>query len=92
MAVHAWEYAKQGILALSCYLLPDWYDMPADHGAEHEGVADILDALHLQKIDMADRVFIVNVDGYIGDRTCFEIDYANKAGKPIEYLEPPAAK
>lgn len=47
-----------------------------------------LDELHLRKIDMADRVHVLNVDGYIGESTGREIAYATKHGKAITYLEP----
>jgi hypothetical protein len=57
------------------------------HGAEQEGVAAVLDELHLRKIEMADSVYVVNHDGYIGERTAFEIEYAKELGKPIAYLE-----
>ncbi|MFX0102672.1 MAG: hypothetical protein ACFFCS_24105 [Candidatus Hodarchaeota archaeon] len=40
----------------------------------------------LKKIDMADTVFVVNVDGYIGTHTAREIEYARSKGKKIEYL------
>ncbi len=89
MAVQAWEFAKQGIIALSCYLLPEWYNAHDDHQAEAEGVAEILDKLHLRKIDMADRVFIMNCEDYIGERTAIEIKYAEDHGKPIEYFYNP---
>lgn len=36
----------------------------------------VLDTLHLRKIDMADEVLVVNPDGYIGACTAREIDYA----------------
>ncbi|HHT96865.1 MAG TPA: hypothetical protein GXZ90_03095 [Clostridiales bacterium] len=44
--------------------------------------------MHKKKIDMADSVFIINKDGYIGKDTIQEINYACKQGKPIYYLEP----
>lgn len=47
-----------------------------------------LDVLHLQKIDMADEVFVVNPGGYIGESTRREIYYALARGKDIRYLEP----
>lgn len=47
-----------------------------------------LDELHLRKIDLADRVYVLNVGGYIGYSTRREIEYATASGKPIEYLEP----
>ena len=49
---------------------------------------DALEFLHKQKIDLADRVLVLNVDGYIGDLTRSEIKYAEWVEKPIEYLEP----
>lgn len=45
-----------------------------------------LDRLHFQKIDMADRVHVINVDGYIGESTQREIAYARSRGKHITYL------
>ena len=62
----------------------------ADHGGEALGqdVADILDELHKRKIDLADEVYILNVDGYIGKSTRSELEYAKEHGKIIRYLEP----
>lgn len=47
-----------------------------------------LDALHLRKIDLADRVLIVNPGGYVGESTRREIAYAHAVGKPITYTDP----
>ena len=47
-----------------------------------------LDALHLRKIDLADRVLIVNPGGYVGESTRREIAYARAAGKPITFTDP----
>lgn len=46
-----------------------------------------LDDLHLKKIDMADVVYVINVNGYIGESTRREIEYAQSLGKTIRYLE-----
>ena len=46
-----------------------------------------LDELHLRKIDLADKVLVLNVGGYIGESTADEIAYAQRIGKRIEYLE-----
>jgi hypothetical protein len=57
-------------------------------GVGHDSAEKIaLDELHKRKIDVADRVLVLNVDGYIGESTRSEIAYAEAAGKPIEYLE-----
>lgn len=50
-------------------------------------VKKMLDDLHLQKIDMSDQIFVINVGGYIGESTRNEIEYAKKHGKIIKYLE-----
>lgn len=49
-----------------------------------------LDELHKRKIDMADRVLVLNVGGYVGESTRSEIEYAEWWEKPIDYLEPAA--
>lgn len=46
-----------------------------------------LDDLHLAKIDLADRVHVLNVDGYIGESTLREIQHARRHLKRITYLE-----
>lgn len=91
MLMLSWEFAKKGILALGWCVLPINHNPDGSeidhHLAEKEGVADILDELHLRKIDLADEVYIVNVDGYTGEGTKREIAYANSQSKPVRYLE-----
>ena len=48
----------------------------------------MLDDMHKAKIDMADEIFVINVDGYIGDSTRSEIEYAKMTGKAVRFLEP----
>lgn len=47
-----------------------------------------LDALHLRKIDLADRVLVVNPGGYVGESTSREIAYAQATGKPVSFTDP----
>ena len=49
---------------------------------------EMLDDMHKAKIDMADEIFVINVNGYIGDSTRSEIEYAEVHGKKVNYLEP----
>lgn len=42
--------------------------------------------LHRQRIDLADEVLVINPNGYIGESTAEEIDYARSQGKPIRLL------
>ncbi len=48
---------------------------------------EMLDDMHKRKIDMADGIYVINVDGYIGSSTRSEIQYAIDHGKTVEYLE-----
>ena len=48
-----------------------------------------LDALHRHKIDLADRVLVVNPGGYIGASTAAEIAYARVTGTPVSFTAPP---
>ncbi len=50
-------------------------------------VKQMLDELHLRKIDLADEVMILNAGGYIGDSTRRELEYAIAHNKKIIYLE-----
>ena len=52
------------------------------------GVKEMLDDMHLRKIDLADEIFVINVGGYIGESTKREIAYTEKTGKEVRYLEP----
>lgn len=67
----------------------------ADAARGHAGVTPeqkaALDELHLRKIDLADRVLVVNPGGYIGESTSREIAYARAAGKPVAFTDGPSA-
>lgn len=54
----------------------------------NENTKEMLDDMHKRKIDMADEIFVINKDGYIGSSTKSEIEYAKLAGKKVNYLEP----
>lgn len=50
-------------------------------------IKTMLDDMHKRKIDMADEIFVINKDKYIGSSTKSEIEYAIKTGKKVNYLE-----
>ena len=52
----------------------------SDHNAPCK---QMLDKLHLQKIDMCDEVVIVVHNEYVGDGTVSDIEYAKKQGKSV---------
>jgi len=47
---------------------------------------DLLDKIHLKKIDLADEIYIIDWNGYIGESTRNEISYASERGKVIRFL------
>ena len=47
----------------------------------------MLDDIHKRKIDMADAIYVINKDGYIGASTRSEIQYALRLGKQIIFME-----
>ena len=53
-----------------------------------EGTKEMLDDMHKRKIDMADGIYVINVNGYIGSSTRSEIEYARATGKDVLFLEP----
>lgn len=61
-------------------------NLPAE---EYSRVKAMLDELHLRKIDLADEVLILNLNGYIGESTARELQYAQSLGKTIRFLEAP---
>ena len=88
MAVCAWLLERdEGVIAMGLHLLPTWYpDCPDHHLAEHEGVADSMDLLHMKKIDMSDEIFVVNYDDYIGNSTRKEIEHAQELSLPVRFF------
>ena len=44
-----------------------------------------LELAHYKKIDISDGVYILNIDGYIGESVHKEIDYAQRHGKEVLY-------
>lgn len=71
---------KQGYAVIQCVYNID--------GQRYEGVdASILDKIHRKKIDISDAIYVVNIDGYIGNSTKNEIEYAKNKGKEVIYHE-----
>lgn len=48
----------------------------------------MFEEMHKQRIDMADEIFVINVNGYIGEGLRNEIQYAIENNKKINFLEP----
>ncbi len=71
---------KEGYAVIQCVYNVD--------GQKYEGIdASILDKIHRKKIDISDAIYVVNINGYIGESTRKEIEYANNNGKEVIYHE-----
>lgn len=49
---------------------------------------ELLSKLHYKKIEISDAIYVVNINGYIGEATKNEIEYARSLNKEILSLEP----
>jgi len=77
------ELTLQGYIVISVGL----FGHSGDAEVWHEGTKEMLDDMHRRKIDMADGIFVINKDRYIGESTQREIYYALSLGKEVRYLE-----
>lgn len=73
------------VLTIGCDMRSDAHLFADKSPEELEAIKVRLDNLHLRKIDLADEVFVINVDGYIGESTQREIDYAIAQGKTLRW-------
>ncbi len=81
MIYWAYKLELEGNCVLSAVYSPDEKRILTDE----ENL--MLDVLHKKKIDLSDAIFVVNKNGYIGDATRKEIEYAEKNHKEILYME-----
>ncbi len=74
------------VISLGMFSLPDLPDH--DGGSEASELRLRLGRLHLhlQRIRMADEVYVVDPGGYLGESARREIAYAESLGKPVRYL------
>ena len=62
----------------------------ADHKYDSiitDEVKEMLDRNHKNKILLSDAIYVINKNGYIGESTKNEIDFAKQYGKEIFYME-----
>jgi len=75
------ELTLRGCIVISVGCFGHWGDAISDSQKV------MLDDMHKRKIDMADTIFVINRDGYIGESTKSEIEYAENQGKTVAYME-----
>lgn len=78
-------FTLAGQIVLSPGLMGHSGDLKPEECEIGHPVKDLLDTLHFRRIDMATKVFVVDVGGYIGDSTRNEIQYAQEQGKPLSF-------
>lgn len=87
---------KEEMMLWACYWSSLNYVMVMPHCFTHEKFHDTknrsavktkrqLDILHFTKIAMSEFVFVVDVDGYVGESTSREIRFARKRNIPVKY-------
>lgn len=59
--------------------------LPVSAGDTSATDIDLLAALHRRKIELSDRIHVVNPGNYIGPSTAAEIEYAEATGKRVTY-------
>ena len=67
-------------------LTPNFFNSMKKEDIKEE-TKEMLDKMHKQKIGMSDEILVINVEGYIGESTRNEIEYAKAKGKKVSYLE-----
>jgi hypothetical protein len=76
------------VLSIGCNMKSDADLFKHLTNDDREKIKRGLDELHKRKIDLSDEILVLNVDGYIGESTRSEIEYAKKKNVAIRYLEP----
>lgn len=78
------------VIPMGCYGhadFPSGARQATSDGDESDTVKQMLDQLHFRKIDLADEIVVITVDGVIGNSTRREIAYAESLGKAVRYVD-----
>ena len=78
------EVAERLTLEGYIVLMPHCYSNH-DNKIVNDIIKKMLIDMHRQMIDISDRIFVIDVDGYTGDDTKGEIQYAYNLNKLIDY-------
>lgn len=85
-----WHFVSK-VLTLDGHVVYEMAVFPSYEGEGKDWYTDdekeVLDWVHLCKIDNSDGVVVINAGGYIGESTAREIRYAESTNKPVWFLE-----
>jgi hypothetical protein len=83
---HEWN-KRLGLMGHISYGLMTYPSIEGDKNWYTDEEKELLDLAHLAKIEESDAIFVLNLDGYIGESTRREIRWAEMRNKQIYYLE-----
>lgn len=78
------EITEKMALKGNCMLTPIELTKKDKDAYTQEDIS-LLGKMHLEKIKISDAILVVNVNGYIGESTKKEIEYAKSLNKEILY-------
>ena len=78
------EITEKMTLKGNCMITPNELTK-TDKNAYTEDEILMMDKMHKEKIKLSDAILVVNVNGYIGNSTNSEIEYAKSLNKEILY-------
>ena len=81
------ELAEQIELEGNCVLTPIYNPKRPSKESYTKEEGLMLDKVHKERIKLSDAIYVVNVDGHIGDSTRSEIEYAKSLNKEIIYYD-----
>ncbi len=79
------EITEQMELKGNCMLVPIYNPNKTSKDDFTLEEAQILDDMHKERIKLSDAILVVNVNGYIGNSTKNEIEFAKSLNKEIIY-------
>ena len=79
------EITEKMELQGNCMLVPIYNPSKSSKDDFTEEEALTLEKMHKERIKLADAILVVNVDGYIGNSTKNEIEFAKSLDKEIIY-------
>ena len=77
------EITEKMELQGNCMLVPIYNPTRPNKDDFTKEEALMLDKMHKERIKLADAILVVNVDGYIGNSTKSEIEFAESLNKEI---------
>ena len=79
------EITEKMELQGNCMLVPIYNPLKSSKDDFTEEESLILDKMHKERIKLSDAILVINVNGYIGNSTKSEIEFAKSLNKEIIY-------